>query len=78
MSYTAPGDHMRFVLEHTAGLDRVRALPAFAEATPDVVAAVLEGAARFASDVLAPLNAPGDRVGSRVTPDGVVTPSGFR
>jgi alkylation response protein AidB-like acyl-CoA dehydrogenase len=78
MSYTAPVDHMRFVLEHTAGLDRVRALPAFAEATPDVVAAVLEGAARFASDVLAPLNAPGDRVGSRVTPDGVVTPPGFR
>ena len=78
MSYTAPVDHMRFVLEHTAGFDRVRALPSFAEATPDVVAAVLEGAARFASEVLAPLNAPGDRVGSRVTPAGVVTPPGFR
>ena len=78
MSYTAPVDHMRFVLEHTAGFDRVRALPAFAEATPDVVAAVLEGAARFAAEVLAPLNAPGDRIGSRVTPAGVVTPPGFR
>jgi 3-(methylthio)propanoyl-CoA dehydrogenase len=78
MSYTAPADHMRFVLEHTAGLDRVRALPAFAEVTPDVVAAVLEGAARFAGEVLAPLNAPGDRVGARVTPAGVITPPGFR
>jgi 3-(methylthio)propanoyl-CoA dehydrogenase len=78
MSYAAPVEHMRFVLEHTAGLDCVRSLPAFAEATPDVVAAVLEGAARFAAEVLAPLNASGDRVGSRVTPDGVVTPPGFR
>jgi len=78
MSYTAPLDHMRFVLEHTAGLDRLRELEAFADATPDVVAAVLEGAARFASEVLAPLNALGDRTGSRVTPDGVVTPPGFR
>ncbi len=78
MSYTAPVDHMRFVLEHTAGLGPVRALPAFTEVTPDVVAAVLEGAARFAGDVLAPLNAPGDRAGSRVTPAGVVTPPGFR
>jgi acyl-CoA dehydrogenase len=78
MSYAAPVDHMRFVLEHTAGLDRVRALPAFAEVTPDVVAAVLEGAGRFAAEVFAPLNAPGDRVGSRVTPEGVVAPPGFR
>ena len=78
MSYAAPVEHMRFVLECTAGLDRVRALPAFAEVTPDVVAAVLEGAARFAGEVLAPLNVQGDRVGARLTPDGVVTPPGFR
>ncbi len=78
MSYTAPVDHMRFVLEHTAGFERVRALANYADATPDVVAAVLDGAARFAAEVLSPLNAPGDRVGSRVTPAGVVTPPGFR
>ncbi|HXQ31996.1 MAG TPA: acyl-CoA dehydrogenase [Steroidobacteraceae bacterium] len=78
MSYVAPVAHMRFVLEHTAGLDCVRALPAFAEVTPDVVDAVLEGAARFATEVLAPLNAVGDRIGSGVTPAGVTTPPGFR
>ena len=78
MSYVAPVDHMRFVLEHTAGLDQVRAVDEFAEVTPDVVEAVLEGAARFAGDVLAPLNAPGDRAGSRLTADGVATPPGFR
>jgi len=78
MSYVAPLDHMRFILENTAGLDRVRALGAFAELTPDVVEAVLDGAARFAGDVLAPLNAPGDRTGAKLAPDGVVTPPGFR
>ncbi|HXQ63574.1 MAG TPA: acyl-CoA dehydrogenase [Steroidobacteraceae bacterium] len=78
MTYAAPVAHMRFVLEHTAGLDCIRALPAFAEVTPDVVDAVLEGAARFATEVLAPLNAVGDRIGSSVTPNGVTTPPGFR
>jgi acyl-CoA dehydrogenase len=69
---------MRFVLENTAGLDCIRALPAFAEVTPDVVDAVLESAARFAAEILAPLNAVGDRIGSSVTPNGVTTPPGFR
>ena len=78
MSYAAPLDHMRFVLENTSGLDRVRALSAFAELSPDVVEAVLDGAARFAAEVLAPLNAPGDRAGAKLTPEGVVTPPGFR
>ncbi|MGA1079437.1 MAG: acyl-CoA dehydrogenase C-terminal domain-containing protein [Steroidobacteraceae bacterium] len=39
---------------------------------------VLEGAARFAEEVVAPTNQPGDEVGARLTPEGVVTPPGFR
>jgi 3-(methylthio)propanoyl-CoA dehydrogenase len=78
VNYAAPVAHMRFILEQTAGLDSIRALPAFGDMTPDVVAAVLEGAARFAAEVLAPLNAVGDRVGSSLTPNGVTTPPGFR
>ena len=78
MSYTAPVSHIRFVLEKIAGFQQVRALPAFRDVTPDVVEAVLEGAGRFASDVLDPINASGDRVGSHVTPQGVVTPAGFK
>jgi alkylation response protein AidB-like acyl-CoA dehydrogenase len=78
MQYVAPVDHMRFVLERTAGLDRLRAFPAFAEVSPDLVEAVLQGAATFAGDVLAPLNETGDREGAKLTPDGVRTPKGFR
>jgi len=78
MSYTAPVPHIRFILEKIAGFEQVRALPAFQDVTPDVVEAVLEGAGRFASEVLDPINASGDRAGSHVTPQGVVTPAGFK
>ena len=39
--YEAPLRDMRFVLHELHGLDRINALPAFAEATPDVVDGVL-------------------------------------
>ena len=62
-----------------AGLGDVAALPGFEEAAPDTVSAVLEEAARFAAEVLDPLNRVGDREGPRMTPDGsVATPSGFK
>jgi alkylation response protein AidB-like acyl-CoA dehydrogenase len=44
----------------------------------ELIEGVLEGAARFAEDVVAPTNEPGDRVGVRRTDDGrVITPPGF-
>jgi alkylation response protein AidB-like acyl-CoA dehydrogenase len=39
---------------------------------------IAEEAAKFAEEVLAPINASGDREGARWTPDGVVMPKGFR
>jgi acyl-CoA dehydrogenase len=78
MDYRAPVDHIRFVLERMAGLDRLRELPAFAEVTSDVVDAVLQSAATFAGEVLAPLNETGDREGARLTPEGVRAAAGFR
>ena len=44
----------------------------------ELIEGVLEGAARFAEDVVAPTNEAGDRIGVRRTDDGrVVTPPGF-
>jgi acyl-CoA dehydrogenase len=77
MGYEAPLRDMRFVLEELIGLERVAALPGCDGASPDLVHAVLEEAARFARDVLAPLNAPGDRQGARWTDGAVATPDGF-
>src|SRR6478672_13426440 len=78
-TYHAPLAEMQFVLNDLAGLSQVASLPGFEDATPDTVTAVLEEAARFATEVLDPLNASGDREGSKLLPDGTVkTPEGFK
>jgi alkylation response protein AidB-like acyl-CoA dehydrogenase len=77
-AYAAPIRDMRFVMRELAGLDRVCGWPAFADATPELVDAIVDEAGRFGAEVLAPLNAIGDRQGARWR-DGVVTlPDGFR
>ena len=76
--YEAPLRDMRFVLHELHGLDRIVALPPFAEATPDVVDGVLEEAARLTAEVILPLNAPGDLEGCTLENGVVRTPAGFR
>src|SRR5215831_4015330 len=77
--YHAPLKEMRFVLTELAGLEQVAKLPGFEEATPDLVMAILDEAGKFATEVLDPLNASGDREGARRLDDGSVrTPSGFK
>jgi alkylation response protein AidB-like acyl-CoA dehydrogenase len=77
--YRAPLAEIDFVLTELAGLEQVAALPGFDEATPDVVTAILDEAARFATNVLDPLNGVGDREGSIRRDDGTVkTPTGFK
>ena len=77
MTYAAPLDDMRFVLNHLAGLPEIAAFPGFEEADPELVDAILTEAARFATEVLAPLNATGDRQGCRWAGGKVATPDGF-
>jgi 3-(methylthio)propanoyl-CoA dehydrogenase len=76
--YSAPLREIRFALTELAGLDEVAALPGYEEATPDVVDAILDEAAKFAGGVLAPLNRVGDREGSRWADKAVTTPAGFK
>jgi alkylation response protein AidB-like acyl-CoA dehydrogenase len=77
MTYVAPLDEMRFVLDHLAGLPEIATLPGYEDAQPDVVEAILTEAGRFAAEVLAPLNATGDRQGCRWEDGRVTTPDGF-
>ena len=76
--YQAPLRDMRFVLHELHGLARINALPAYAEATEDVVDGVLDEAARMAQEVILPLNASGDVEGCRLENGVVRTPKGFR
>ena len=53
-------------------------MPGYEAASPDLVEAILDEAAKLAGNELAPLNQPADRAGS-VLENGVVrTPPGFR
>ncbi|MDR3322708.1 MAG: acyl-CoA dehydrogenase [Zoogloeaceae bacterium] len=71
-TYNAPLQDMRFVLNEIAGLKDVLALPDFAEVDADTVDAILEEAAKFATNVIDPLNPKGDKNGPHWK-DGVVT-----
>jgi len=78
-SYKAPVDDALFLLNDVFHFDRYGNLPGFADATPDLVEAVLREAARFSEEVLTPLNRVGDREGCRRHADGsVTTPAGFK
>ncbi len=78
--YTAPLRDMRFVLfDLLRGEAELAALPRHAGLDRDTIEAVLEEGAKFASQVIQPLNAVGDREGCTWHGDGVVTaPPGFR
>ena len=77
MPYVAPTAEQRFVLDCIADLPGLAARPAFANAAPDIVDAVLAEAGKLAANVFAPLNSIGDKAHARLA-DGVVTlPPGF-
>jgi 3-(methylthio)propanoyl-CoA dehydrogenase len=75
--YLAPLADMRFTLREIAGLADVASLPGCEQAAPDLVDQVLDEAAKLAGDVIAPLNAVGDRERSRLENGVVRTPTGF-
>jgi alkylation response protein AidB-like acyl-CoA dehydrogenase len=78
-SYKAPVDEVLFLLNDVFHIERHNNLPGFADATPDVLEALLSEAGKLASEVLTPLNRSGDVEGCTRHPDGrVTTPKGFR
>jgi len=78
-TYHAPVDDALFLLNDVFHIERYDNVPGFADASPDLVAAVLEEAGKFCGEVLAPLNRIGDKQGCRRHDDGsVTTPEGFK
>ena len=78
MTYVAPVKDMMFAMNELAGLEEIAGLPGNEEVSPDLVEAILDEAGKFASEVLSPINAPGDKQGN-TWKDGVVTTAdGFK
>ena len=77
-AFAPPLREHRFCLEELFDLEAHARLPGFEAATPDVVAAILQQAARFATDVVHPLNRTADEDGVRFEDGRVTTPRGFR
>ena len=65
--YRAPLREMRFVLEELLGSARLATSSHLPDYSDELARSVLEEAARFAENVLEPLNQPGDVAGARWT-----------
>jgi alkylation response protein AidB-like acyl-CoA dehydrogenase len=79
MDYRPRPDDVRFLLN--AVLDapaRLQSLAPFAEVDEALQSQVLEEAARFVGEVVAPINREGDEVGCRFDKGQVISPPGFR
>ena len=78
MSYRAPVSDMLSTMRNVAGLDRLIADGLAPELEGGVAEAVLDEAAKFANDVIAPLNRVGDLTGSKLKDGAVTTPPGWK
>ncbi len=77
--FNAPVKDMQFVLHDVLQISKYSNLPGFADASEDVINAILEEGAKLASNVLHPINRAGDKEGCTRHPDGSVsTPPGFK
>ncbi|MEH6617010.1 MAG: acyl-CoA dehydrogenase [Porticoccus sp.] len=71
--YNAPVDDMKFLLSNVLDMESIAQLPGYEEATPDMVDAIIDEAARFYAEVLAPTNQVADSQGSRLEGGKVIT-----
>ena len=78
MTYRAPVTEMLFMMRHIGEFERAIDDGTYADLSIDVVDNILQEAARFSGEVLAPINRPGDRHGVQLHDGAVTTAPGFK
>tara|TARA_R110001592_G_scaffold363393_1_gene687273 strand:+ start:120643 stop:122436 length:1794 start_codon:yes stop_codon:yes gene_type:complete len=77
-AYKAPLRDISFVMNELLESEKLyQTLPGYEEATADLMNAIVEEGAKFAENVLSPLNQSGDEEGCHWSEEGVTTPKGF-
>lgn len=77
-AYKAPLRDIEFVINEVLDTEEIyQGLKGYEEATPDLMSAIIEEGAKFAENVLSPLNQSGDEEGCVWSEEGVKTPKGF-
>lgn len=64
MTYIAPAEDMEFVITELCDFEKLQSLPGNEDVSEDMIAAILEEAGKYASNVLSPLNQIGDQRGA--------------
>src|SRR5947199_8528887 len=78
MTYRAPVEDIAFTLKHAAGLKSALDEGLYGDLSEYVVEAVLAEDSKFASTVIAPLNAVGDRHGTPLKDGAITMPPGWK
>ncbi|HEV2081327.1 MAG TPA: acyl-CoA dehydrogenase C-terminal domain-containing protein [Brevundimonas sp.] len=78
MAYKSPVRDLTFILSDVLDIDRYANQPGFQDVSAELAQQVLEEAGRFADEVIAPINNPGDKEGCRVENGVVTTPKGWK
>ena len=79
MAYTAPVRDFTFILNEVLEIERHANQPGFEDVSADLVGQILEEGAKFAEEVIAPINRVGDQEGCKLSDGGVVTgPTGWK
>lgn len=78
MAFQAPVNAMQFLLRHGVDMDKILALPKFEDTNDELIGDVLNGAAVFARDVVAPTNWDGDQTPASLQGKDVTASPGFK
>lgn len=77
-SYKAPLNDLSFIFNHLLDQEQLAQLPGLEDLSVDLYESILDEAGKFATHVLDPINASGDREGLKIQDGVVTTPKGFK